>query len=77
MTDEAAVRALEQIELDKLRELVRRIEAEEQPTQLELLFQELRTLVGLTEEEAASAGTVPEEGVSTLLVESPSSQPAE
>ena len=77
MTDEAAVRALEQIELDKLRELVRRIEAEEQPAQLELLFQELRTLVGLTEEEAASAEPVPEEAVSTLLVESPSSQPAE
>jgi len=54
MTNEAAVQTLERTELDRLRELVRRIEAEEEPAQLELLFQKLRTLVGLTEEEIVS-----------------------
>ena len=73
MTHEALIRASEQVELEELRELVRHIEAEQEPAQLQLLFQKLRTLVGLTEEESLST----EETNSTLLAEPPLSQPAE
>lgn len=73
MTHEALIRVSEQVELEELRELVRYIEAEQEPAQLKLLFQKLRTLVGLSEEEALST----EETNSTLLVEPPLSQPAE
>jgi hypothetical protein len=73
VTHEALIRASEQVELEELRELVRHIEAEQEPAQLQLLFQKLRTLVGLTEEESLST----EETNSTLLAEPPLSQPAE
>jgi len=73
VTHEALMRASDQTELERLRDLVRHIEAEEEPAQLQLLFDKLRTLVGLTEEESLS----PQETSSTLRVESPLSQPAE
>jgi len=73
VTHEALIRVSEQVELEELRDLVRHIEAEQEPAQLQLLFQKLRTLVGLTEEEALST----EKTNSTLRVEPPLSQPAE
>lgn len=52
MTHEALVRASEIAELQRLRELVRHIAAEDEPSQLETLFAQLRTLVGLSQDEA-------------------------
>ncbi len=54
MTHEALIRASETADLQRLRELVRNIEAEEEPAQLDLLFGQLRTLVGLPQVDPAS-----------------------
>ena len=47
MTHEALIRASETADLQRLRELARNIEAEEEPAQLDVLFGQLRSLVGL------------------------------
>ncbi len=50
MTHEALMRASETAELERLRDLVRHIADEDEPSQLETLFAQLRTLVGTQEE---------------------------
>ena len=47
MTHEALMRMSEFAEIERLRDLVRHIEAEEEPAQLEVLFEQLRSLMGL------------------------------
>ena len=54
MTHEALIQASEGADLQRLRELVRNIEAEDEPAQLGLLFGELRTLVGLPQVDSVS-----------------------
>jgi hypothetical protein len=47
MTHEAFMPASKDAELDQLRDLVRHIAAEDEPVRLEVLLEELRTMVGL------------------------------
>ncbi len=54
MTHEALIRASETEDLQRLRELVRNIEAEEEPAQLDVLFGQLRSLVGLPQVDSNS-----------------------
>ena len=54
MAHETLIRASESADLQRLRELVRNIEAEEEPAQLDVLFGELRSLVGLPQVEPVS-----------------------
>jgi len=54
MTHEALTLGSESADLQRLRELVRNIEAEDEPAQLGLLFGELRTLVGLPQVDSVS-----------------------
>ena len=54
VTHEALMRATDITEMQRLRDLVRNIEVEEEPTRLEVLFEQLRTLVGLSQPEIAS-----------------------
>ena len=54
MTHGALIRASESADLQRLRELARNIEAEEEPAQLDVLFGELRSLVGLPQVERVS-----------------------
>jgi hypothetical protein len=61
------MRISEHAELQRLRELVRHIEAENEPTQLEALFDQLRNLVGLSPEDS----NLPDPGEQSL------DQPAE
>lgn len=51
MTHEALEQSSEVAELQRLRELVRHIADEDEPSQLETLFAQLRTLVGLSQGE--------------------------
>jgi hypothetical protein len=51
MTHEALMRISEMAELERLRDLVRHIAAEDEPAQLAVLFGQLRGLVGLPEAE--------------------------
>jgi hypothetical protein len=51
MTDKGVIRTSEAVELQQLRELVRHIAAEDEPSRLKMLFAQLRTLVGVSPDE--------------------------
>jgi hypothetical protein len=57
MTHEALIQTSETTELQQLRELVRHIAAEDEPSQLQALFAQLRTLVGLSQDDADLSST--------------------
>jgi hypothetical protein len=60
VTHEALIRATENADLQRLRELVQNIAAQDEPAQLDVLFEQLRSLVGLTQVDASSqTGSLP------------------
>jgi hypothetical protein len=77
MTHEAFMPASKDAELDQLRDLVRHIAAEDEPVRLEVLLEELRTMVGLPRVEPVAQPNNATETSLPMRAEASVPQPAE